>query len=183
MTNDDDAFRLAVDELVAWPAFQDPSQLEPMYRESARPLLDGAWVGAYVQEAQLGENGWMRMTLRQRGFVVQGDAYDPVGAFGVKAHIDETGRIQLVKAYAGKHTVDYVGIVGKNALHGVWTISGTQYSGVWAMRTARTFDESVVEALEERAAGTTKGIFGLVAMPSAPPNRVLALLREFKRIR
>jgi hypothetical protein len=181
--SDEEAFRLAVDEIVAWPAFQDRSHLEAMYRESARALLDGAWVGAYVQEAQFGRNGWMSMTLRQRGVVVEGEGYDPVGAFGVKARIDEAGRIQLLKAYVGQHTVDYVGIVGNDAMHGAWTISGTRYSGVWAMRTARTFDEGVVEALEERAVGTTEGIFGVVAAPAAPPGRVLELLREFKRIR
>jgi hypothetical protein len=54
---------------------------------------------------------------------------------------------------------------------------------VWALRTARTFDEGVVEALEERAVGTTEGIFGVVAAPSAPPGRILELLREFRRLR
>jgi hypothetical protein len=181
--NHDDAFRLAVDEIVAWPAFQDRSHVEPMYRQSARALLDGAWVGAYVQQAHLGKNGWMSMTLRQRGLVVDGEGYDPVGAFGVKGRIDAAGRVELVKAYVGLHTVDYEGIVGNDSIHGVWTISGTQYSGVWAMRTAGTFDEDVVEALEERARGTTEGIFGVVAAPSAPAGRVLELLREFKRIR
>jgi hypothetical protein len=180
-----DAFCAAVDEIVAWPPFRVGRMAESTYRESARRLLDGAWIGAYAQPDERSAGGWMIVELRQTGFILDGEGYDPVGAFAVKGTVDDaTGQVDFQKTYVGGHGVAYSGLLGDEAMHGKWTLQPTRRSGVWALRAARSFDDDTIEALGERARGVvTEGLFGVTVAPSAPPGRVHALVRDFLRLR
>jgi hypothetical protein len=87
----------------------------------------GRWDGFWVQEF-FGRQPMTPFTLNFDGGRVSGQGKDMVGRFSFFGEYDEaTGAVRMVKQYAGKHQVLYVGQPdGEGSIQGTWWIDEHQ---------------------------------------------------------
>lgn len=82
--------------------------------------LSGKWAGQYTQynKAHAFEQELMFSSGR-----LSGDGSDGVGQFKVKGSYDiETGELNWIKSYIGRHNVEYTGIFDGSEITGTWRI-------------------------------------------------------------
>ncbi len=85
-------------------------------------LPSGEWTGFYLEDHQP-RRGWMHLYLNFSGNSVRGEGADYVGPWTISGAYDlNTGVIQWVKKYVGKHEVHYRGRITANGVEGGWDI-------------------------------------------------------------
>ncbi len=95
----------------------------------------GAWRG-YWEQAGWGRQRMHDLVLRFTDGTVQGEGIDVIGHFTFHGTCDGQGAVALVKQYAGRHRVHYVGRYdGEGTIFGRWTI-GDIWSGSFALSPA-----------------------------------------------
>jgi hypothetical protein len=87
----------------------------------------GVWIG-FWEQSHCGRQPMKEFELHfQPDGTVRGSGFDLVGRFVFTGEWDpQTGRVEMVKQYLGKHRVHYTGSPdGEGSILGTWTISGS----------------------------------------------------------
>lgn len=108
----------------------------------------GDWIGHWDQGG-LGRQDMHDLRIEFQDNRLSGTGWDCVGNFTLKGEIKPDGDVQIVKKYANRHSVVYLGRHdGEGMICGVWALELDE--GTFAIRPAGGFQNSTRPILELR---------------------------------
>lgn len=88
------------------------------------------------QQARYGRQPMHQLQIHFHQSRIEGSGIDLIAPFTLSGNLRSDGAVEIVKQYAARHTVLYVGQYdGEGTLYGTWDIDGHQ--GQWSIKLVR----------------------------------------------